>query len=204
MKKLVCVILSVLLLAACPGCSSGVSEADYIALKNEYSELRDAYDEMAEKLEGLDALEDQLEEMQGVCGDLQKALQEVTERLEDQAAQTPPAVQPEDGQPGETPSPDGGDTGKASGGNVSTGTVSGGTGSDGTSSSGGTSSGSTTGSTATDTSQPEGGSSGTMVWVTESGSKYHSTSTCSGMKSPKQIPLETALAQGYTACKRCH
>lgn len=200
MKKIVCVILSVLLLAACSGCSSGVSEADYIALKNEYSELRDAYDEMAEKLEGLDALEEELQEMQGVCGDLQKALQEVTERLEDQAAQMPVTGQPEDGQPGETPSPDGGDTGKASGGTGSSGTVSGGTGS-GTSSGGSTNSG---GSAATDTSQPEGGSSGTMVWVTETGSKYHSTSTCSGMKSPKQIPLETALAQGYTACKRCH
>ena len=43
-----------------------------------------------------------------------------------------------------------------------------------------------------------------MVWVPSSGTKYHSKSTCSGMKSPKEIPLEDAIKEGYTACKRCH
>ena len=43
-----------------------------------------------------------------------------------------------------------------------------------------------------------------MVWVPSSGTKYHSKSTCSGMKSPREIPLEDAIKEGYTACKRCH
>ena len=43
-----------------------------------------------------------------------------------------------------------------------------------------------------------------MVWVAESGLKYHSRSTCSNMKSPRQIPLEDAKDQGYTACQKCH
>ena len=43
-----------------------------------------------------------------------------------------------------------------------------------------------------------------MVWVTESGKRYHSRSTCSNMKSPRQIPLEDAKDQGYTACQKCH
>jgi hypothetical protein len=43
-----------------------------------------------------------------------------------------------------------------------------------------------------------------MVWIPSSGTKYHSKSTCSGMNSPRQIPLEDAIKQGYTACKKCH
>lgn len=43
-----------------------------------------------------------------------------------------------------------------------------------------------------------------MVWVASSGSKYHSRSTCSNMTSPRQISLDDAKKQGYTACKKCH
>ena len=43
-----------------------------------------------------------------------------------------------------------------------------------------------------------------MVWVSSSGKKYHSRATCSGMTSAKEIPLEDAEKQGYTACKKCH
>ena len=43
-----------------------------------------------------------------------------------------------------------------------------------------------------------------MVWIPSSGTKYHSKSTCSGMNSPRQIPLEDAIKKGYTACKKCH
>ena len=43
-----------------------------------------------------------------------------------------------------------------------------------------------------------------MVWVPSTGTKYHSKSTCSNMKSPRQIPLEDAKKQGYTACKKCY
>lgn len=46
---------------------------------------------------------------------------------------------------------------------------------------------------------------GELVWVpVNGGKKYHKTSTCSNMKDPMQVSVETALANGYTACKRCH
>jgi len=43
-----------------------------------------------------------------------------------------------------------------------------------------------------------------MVWVSATGKKYHTNSSCSGMKSPYQLTLSEAAAEGYTACKRCH
>ena len=43
-----------------------------------------------------------------------------------------------------------------------------------------------------------------MVWVASTGKKYHSHSGCSNMDSPRQITLEEAEKQGYTACKKCH
>ena len=44
-----------------------------------------------------------------------------------------------------------------------------------------------------------------LVWVpTNGGTKYHSKPSCSGMKDPIQVSVETALENGYTACKRCH
>ncbi len=42
------------------------------------------------------------------------------------------------------------------------------------------------------------------VWVSQSGSKYHSKSSCSGMKDPTQLSLSEAQSRGYTPCKRCH
>jgi len=45
---------------------------------------------------------------------------------------------------------------------------------------------------------------GSMVWVSGSGSKYHSKSDCSGMEGAKQITLEEAQKDGKTACKRCY
>lgn len=48
-------------------------------------------------------------------------------------------------------------------------------------------------------------SEGDLVWVpTNGGTKYHSKSSCSNMKDPIQISEETAINNGYTACKRCH
>ena len=44
----------------------------------------------------------------------------------------------------------------------------------------------------------------TMVWISSTGSKYHSKSNCSGMTSARQISLEEAVNQGYTPCKNCH
>lgn len=44
-----------------------------------------------------------------------------------------------------------------------------------------------------------------LVWVpVNGGTKYHSKSTCSKMKEPIQVTLDTAVKNGYTACKRCH
>ncbi len=43
-----------------------------------------------------------------------------------------------------------------------------------------------------------------VVWVSQSGSKYHSSPSCSGMKNPAQLSLSEAQSQGYTPCKRCH
>ncbi len=44
----------------------------------------------------------------------------------------------------------------------------------------------------------------TMVWVSDSGKKYHSKSSCSNMSNPHQISLSDAQAQGYTPCKKCY
>lgn len=43
-----------------------------------------------------------------------------------------------------------------------------------------------------------------MVWIPQSGKKYHSHSGCSGMKNPSCVTLEKAKSWGYTACKRCY
>lgn len=43
-----------------------------------------------------------------------------------------------------------------------------------------------------------------MVWIPQSGAKYHSRSGCSNMKNPSQVTLDQAISWGYDACKRCH
>lgn len=43
-----------------------------------------------------------------------------------------------------------------------------------------------------------------LVWIPQSGSKYHSKSSCSGMKDPTQVSLSEAVSQGYEPCKRCY
>ena len=43
-----------------------------------------------------------------------------------------------------------------------------------------------------------------MVWIPQSGSKYHSNLTCSGMSNPTQVTLSEAQSMGYEPCKRCH
>jgi len=46
---------------------------------------------------------------------------------------------------------------------------------------------------------------GNLVWVpVNGGTKYHSKASCSNMKEPKQITIEHAESNGYTACKRCY
>ena len=46
-------------------------------------------------------------------------------------------------------------------------------------------------------------SSGDMVWIPNSGSKYHSHSGCSNMKNPRQVTKQEAINQGFDACKKC-
>lgn len=43
-----------------------------------------------------------------------------------------------------------------------------------------------------------------MVWVSNTGSKYHSSSTCSNMKNPVQRTLSYAKSRGLTPCSKCH
>lgn len=63
------------------------------------------------------------------------------------------------------------------------------------------SSGGKTGVTVPSKSETEGN----LVWVpTQGGTKYHTHSGCSNMEGPVQVSIETAKANGFTACKRCH
>ena len=45
-----------------------------------------------------------------------------------------------------------------------------------------------------------------MVWISATGSKYHSSNSCGQMnpETSSQIPLTDAQAQGLEPCKRCH
>ena len=67
-----------------------------------------------------------------------------------------------------------------------------------TSSSTSTSSPSTNGTSSSTT------DSGSMVWIPNSGSKYHSRSNCSNMKTPTQVTKSEAVSRGYDPCKKCY
>ena len=43
-----------------------------------------------------------------------------------------------------------------------------------------------------------------MVWIPNSGTKYHSKPSCSNMKNPSQIALSKVKQLGYEPCSRCH
>ena len=43
-----------------------------------------------------------------------------------------------------------------------------------------------------------------MVWIPKSGTKYHSSSSCSNMKNPTQVTKSEAIAKGYGPCSKCH
>lgn len=42
------------------------------------------------------------------------------------------------------------------------------------------------------------------VWIPNSGRKYHSSSSCSGMKGPRQVTLQEAINSGYEPCSKCY
>ena len=51
---------------------------------------------------------------------------------------------------------------------------------------------------------PEGGGSGSTVYITNNGSKYH-TASCGMLKKSKiAIGRDKAIAEGYEPCKRCN
>lgn len=52
--------------------------------------------------------------------------------------------------------------------------------------------------------QAEQSSQEETVYISSTGSKYHSNPNCSGMNNPTSISLEDAKSRGYTACKRCY
>ena len=43
-----------------------------------------------------------------------------------------------------------------------------------------------------------------MVWIPNTGQRYHSNKKCSGMKNPTYVTLEEAIQQGFTPCKNCY
>ncbi len=43
-----------------------------------------------------------------------------------------------------------------------------------------------------------------MVWIDDTGKKYHSKSTCSNMSDPYQIEISAAENRGYGPCKKCY
>ena len=105
---------------------------------------------------------------------------EAPERTE--AAQTPADAEPEQ----EAPS----GNGTAPAGDTSGGSGQGGSGQD---SSGGS------------VTIPEPETGGDLVWIpTHGGTKYHRSAKCSNMIDPIQVSRETAIANGFTACKRCY
>lgn len=43
------------------------------------------------------------------------------------------------------------------------------------------------------------------VWISESGTKYHSRSSCSNMKNPRLVTIDEAVAAGHAEpCKKCY
>ena len=42
------------------------------------------------------------------------------------------------------------------------------------------------------------------VWASRTGKRYHSNEYCSNMKSPRQITLEEAEAEGLSPCQNCY
>lgn len=42
------------------------------------------------------------------------------------------------------------------------------------------------------------------VWISQSGSKYHSSSSCSGMNNPSEVSKSQAISWGYEPCKKCY
>lgn len=67
------------------------------------------------------------------------------------------------------------------------------------------SSGSSTSGTASGSSSSNSTAASGSVWIpTNGGTKYHKTSTCSGMVSPEKVTVAKAIELGFEACKKCY
>lgn len=53
------------------------------------------------------------------------------------------------------------------------------------------------------TPSPSPQANGQTVYVSKSGSKYHSNPSCSNMKNPHSMTVEEAQNKGLEACKKC-
>lgn len=42
------------------------------------------------------------------------------------------------------------------------------------------------------------------VWIPRSGTKYHKSASCSGMRSPQSVSLSEAIRLGFEPCKKCY
>lgn len=49
-----------------------------------------------------------------------------------------------------------------------------------------------------------GPENGEMVWIPESGKKYHNDPSCSNMNNPSKVSVSEAENMGYTPCKKCY
>ena len=49
-----------------------------------------------------------------------------------------------------------------------------------------------------------GPETGEMVWIPESGKKYHCDPSCSNMKNPSKVSVGKAEQLGFTPCKKCY
>ena len=52
--------------------------------------------------------------------------------------------------------------------------------------------------------QPSSSGVNGYVWIPATGSKYHSSASCSGIHSPRQVSISQAISMGYSACKKCY
>ncbi len=43
-----------------------------------------------------------------------------------------------------------------------------------------------------------------VVWISKSGTKFHSSPNCSNMINPIEISIEEAISRGRTPCKKCY
>ena len=55
-----------------------------------------------------------------------------------------------------------------------------------------------------ETTQADAGQNSEMVWIPNSGKRYHRNSTCSSMKNPTKVTRQEAENLGYTPCGRCY